>query len=79
MDLVSAEPPYLLAAQASSVVRHLHRRVRDGELDSAADLRRTLGALRQLADDARTAGEMMAQDPRASQELLSGLAAPLDG
>ncbi|WP_410659418.1 hypothetical protein [Amycolatopsis sp. lyj-112] len=122
MDLVSPEPPYLLAAQASSVVRQLYRRVRDGELDSAADLNRTLGALRQLADDlthvlpalqeqleqslmdgglprvgpaaeawdtvaavgqglddARTAGELLAQELRTSQEMLSGLAAPLDG
>ncbi len=51
MDPVSAEPPYLLAAQASSVVRHLYRRVQDDELDSAADLNRTLGALRRLSDD----------------------------
>ncbi|MEV6909053.1 hypothetical protein [Amycolatopsis sp. NPDC051071] len=51
MDLVSAEPPYLLAAQASSVVRHLYRRVREGEFVSTTDLSRTLGALRQLADD----------------------------
>ncbi|WP_181771583.1 hypothetical protein [Amycolatopsis pittospori] len=122
MDLVSAEPPYLLAAQASSVVRHLYRRVRDGEPDSAADLGRTLGALRQLADDlahvlpglqqqleeslldgdlpatgpaaeawdavsevgqnlakARAAGLLMAQELRASQKVLGGLAAPLDG
>ncbi len=122
MDLVSAEPPFLLAAQASSVVRQLCRRVREDELASTADLSRTLGALRQLADDlahilpglqeqleeslmnggipqvgptaeawdtvagvgrglgqARAAGVLMAQELRASQNLLRELAAPLDG
>lgn len=110
------EPPYLLAAQASSVVRQLYRRVREGELDSAADLGRTLGALRLLADElaqvlpglqeqlensllagavgpagstaeavdrvaevghvlaqARTAGQLMATELRASQKILGQL------
>lgn len=122
MDPVAAEPPYLLAAQASSVVRRLYRQVREGEPDSTADLNRTLGALRQLSDDlahilpglqdqleeslldggiprtgptaeawdtvaevglalarARAAGLLMAQELRASQRLLGGMAAPLDG
>ncbi|WP_409492305.1 hypothetical protein [Amycolatopsis sp. cmx-11-12] len=82
MDPVSAEPPYLLAAQAASVVRRLNRQVREGEPDSTADLDRTLGALRRLADDlarARAAGLLMAQELRASQRLLGGMAAPLDG
>lgn len=122
MDPVSAEPPYLLAAQASSVVRRLYRQVREGEPDSTADLNRTLGALRRLSDDlahilpglqeqleeslldgglprtgptaeawdtvaevgvalarARAAGLLMAQELRASQRLLGGMAAPLDG
>ncbi|MFC9255674.1 hypothetical protein [Amycolatopsis thailandensis] len=47
----SEEPPYLLAAQAGSVVRHLYSRLRAGEPASPADLRRTIGALQQLADD----------------------------
>ncbi|MEU3624544.1 hypothetical protein BS329_36440 [Amycolatopsis coloradensis] len=123
MDPVSAEPPsYLLAAQASSIVRFLYRRVREGEPDSMADLNRTLGALRRLSDDlahllpglqeqleeslldggiprtgptaeawdtvagvglalagARAAGLLMAQELQASQRLLGGMAAPLDG
>ncbi|MFC3453843.1 hypothetical protein [Amycolatopsis speibonae] len=45
------EPSYLLAAQAGSVVRRLYRRMRDDEPTSPADLRRTIGALQQLADD----------------------------
>ncbi|EME60864.1 hypothetical protein [Amycolatopsis decaplanina] len=47
----SEEPPYLLAAQAGTVVRHLHSRLRAGEAASPADLCRTIGALQQLADD----------------------------
>ncbi|MEV7553669.1 hypothetical protein AB0N89_28980 [Amycolatopsis sp. NPDC089917] len=44
-------PPYLLAAQAGSVVRHLFSRLRAGESVSPADLSRTIGALQQLAGD----------------------------
>lgn len=47
----SEEPPYLLAAQAGSVVRHLYTRLRDEEPTSPADLCRTIGALQRLADD----------------------------
>ncbi|KFU75943.1 hypothetical protein SAMN04489729_1712 [Amycolatopsis lurida] len=47
----SEEPPYLLAAQAGSVVRHLYTRLRDDEPASPADLCRTIGALQRLADD----------------------------
>lgn len=45
------EPPYLLAAQAGSVVRHLYTRLRDDEPASPADLCRTIGALQRLTDD----------------------------
>jgi hypothetical protein len=118
MEPMPAEPPYLLAAQASSVLRHLYRRVRDGEPGSTADLARTLGALRLLADElaqvlpglqeqlensllagavrsvdstaaavdrvaevgrvlaqARTAGQLMATELRASQKMLGELTA----
>ncbi|MEU9690394.1 hypothetical protein [Amycolatopsis japonica] len=51
MSPKSQEPPYLLAAQAGSVVRHLHSSLRAGEPASPADLCRTIGALQQLADD----------------------------
>ncbi|UMP03552.1 hypothetical protein [Amycolatopsis sp. EV170708-02-1] len=51
MSPKSEEPPYLLAAQAGSVVRHLYGRLRAGEQASPADLCRTIGALQQLADD----------------------------
>ncbi|MFJ8915813.1 hypothetical protein [Amycolatopsis sp. NPDC102389] len=51
MRTKSEEPPYLLAAQAGSVVRHLYSRLRAGEAASPADLCRTIGALQQLADD----------------------------
>ncbi|MFI7115976.1 hypothetical protein [Amycolatopsis sp. NPDC049868] len=51
MNTKSEEPPYLLAAQAGSVVRHLYSRLRAGEPATAADLCRTIGALQQLADD----------------------------
>ncbi|WP_340682835.1 hypothetical protein LCL61_29800 [Amycolatopsis coloradensis] len=51
MSPKSEEPPYLLAAQAGTVVRRLYNRLRDDEPASPADLCRTIGALQRLADD----------------------------
>jgi hypothetical protein len=51
MNSIAGEPPYLLAAQAGSMVRLLYGRVRGDGLESPADLGRTLAALRQLSDD----------------------------
>ncbi|ANN17062.1 hypothetical protein SD37_16345 [Amycolatopsis orientalis] len=70
MEPMSAEPPYLLAAQAGTVVRRLYRRVREGGADSPADLFRTLGALRQLTDD--LAHVLPGLQDQLEEQLLSG-------
>ncbi|MFK0248384.1 hypothetical protein ACIQUM_27135 [Amycolatopsis azurea] len=63
-------PPYVLAAQAGGAVRHLCRRMRNGEPASPADLCRTLGALQQLAGDLAHVLPSLQEQLEAS--LLSG-------
>ncbi len=70
METMPAEPPYLLAAQAGTVVRHLYRRVREGPPDSPDDLSRTLGALRRLADD--LAHVLPALQEQLEERLMAG-------
>jgi hypothetical protein len=70
MEPMSVEPPYLLAAQAGTVVRRLYRRVLEGEADTPADLVRTIGALRRLADD--LAHLLPGLQDQLEDQLLSG-------
>ncbi|HET6289302.1 MAG TPA: hypothetical protein VFG15_21460 [Amycolatopsis sp.] len=70
MNPQSADPPYLLAAQAGTVVRHLYGRLQTGEQASPADLCRTIGALQRLADD--LANVLPGLQAQLEESLLSG-------
>ncbi|WP_410578492.1 hypothetical protein [Amycolatopsis sp. lyj-108] len=70
MNPKSVEPPYLLAAQAGTVVRHLYSRLRTEEQATPSDLCRTIGALQQLADD--LANVLPGLQAQLEQSLLSG-------
>jgi hypothetical protein len=77
MDVLPAEPPSLLAAQARSVTRRLATALGDAALGPPGELFRVVSALRLLADD--VAQLLPAVQHQLEDGLLAGQVEPLGG